>query len=234
MKKRILTFLVVAVMLFSTLSCFCTAATSHYESLTPGTPVQDRLDAGGKKVFSLVADEDQYYEFKIRNQSIEVNTGIGFADGFLNLFLSKMNVRVYDAYDDVLSDIDVKCGYTATVTVMFKKDARYYIEVSSTVSGNFNLTAKKLADLGANTWGDATATESTGETVSEIEAQGDKDWFKFTTDELRSYYYFSLENLQADKMYIYLYEYVPAADNQSMQVWKYHLYPHRAGKSLRP
>jgi len=212
MKKRILSLFLVIALLINALTIVSFAADKgNAITIEPGADLQQSLDVGGSRLYRITADETQYYEFKIRNQSIEVNTGIGFADGFLNLFLGKMHIKIFDAYDDDVGALDVKCGYTGTLSVRFQKDKVYYIEVSSTVAGNYHMTVSKLADLGANSWTESTPTESTGQIVSEIEAAGDRDWFTFKTDEIRSYYYFSLENIQADTMYYYLYEHVEGA-----------------------
>ncbi len=213
MKKRYLSVFITAILLINLFAGFCIASgKSTATELFNGSDIQSSLSGGTYRMYKIKADETQYYEFKIRNQSIEVNTGIGFADGFLNLFLGKMQVEIFDEYDEDVASLDVKCGYTGTLSVRLAENKTYYLKLSSTVAGNYHLNVKKLADLGGNTWRDATPAESTGVTASEIDAPGDKDFFKFTTDTIRSYYYFELENIQADTLRLYLYKYRPEVD----------------------
>jgi hypothetical protein len=69
-----------------------------------------------------------------------------------------------------------------------------------------------FSDIAGNTWNTATKTESVGQLISSIDANGDKDWFYFETDETDSFYKFALENISGSStMRLYLYEYVEGA-----------------------
>ncbi len=182
-------------------------------SLTPGNEVQERFQDGfSTHWYKIIPSTTQYYRFTFKNQSAEVRTGISIADSMLNLFLGSMEVTIYDAYDTILAEGSIRCGYQGSVSLKLTQGNTYYIKLYSTVDGNYNIQTTAIADIGADSWGAATMVGATEQMVSALEASGDEDWFCFMADAERSYYDFSLENISGTgDMYFALYEYVEGA-----------------------
>ena len=183
------------------------------ETLPQSGSVQSAFDNGfTMHWYKFIPESSQYYRFTFRNQSAEVRTGISIADDTLNLFLGKMTVTIYDSYDEVLAEGDIRCGYSGSVSLKMTEGQVYYISLYSTVTGNYNIKTRGFADVGGDTWDAAEEVEETEQIISSIEAKDDKDWFWFSTDSERSYYDFSLENISVSgQLHLYLYEYVEGA-----------------------
>ncbi len=208
MKKKILSFILCIVLTLSLFPALPVAAapTTHATAVQVGHEGAYHLNEGGHHWYRITATETQYHSFIFRNKSLEANTGIGFLDSFVNLFVGKMTVEVYDQLDEHLASLDVKCGYNGTLSLNLTQGETYYFKVSSSVSGNYTMNVKMLNDLGGNNWKNSLETTSTGQLISRVDAAGDQDWFKFTTDDNRSFVNFSLENVQAGTLELWVYE----------------------------
>ena len=212
--KKIISILL-SFLLFSSL-CFIPVDAENYKSdyteISVNQKYQKFLTKGETQRYCFTATESQYYSFYFGNQSLEVRSGIGFVDGFLNLFVGKLSVTIYDQYDLKLTSFEVRCGYELNSTLKLSKDQKYYFHVSSSVEGNYIMKVSMLADIGGDSWDHATEVLPTHQIISAIDASGDQDWFVFTTDSDLSFYNFSLENIQGDSsLYFYLYEFIPGA-----------------------
>ena len=215
MVGKLLLCVVILVSMFSATTLVASAAStskSNAEVLTGSDLKQANLSGGVSHWYKVTPESTQYYRFTFLNQSVEVRTGISIADSFLNMFLGKMSVTIYDQYSMKLAAGDIRCGYSGSVSLKLEKGATYYVKVTSTVAGNYRITTKTFADMGSDTWGGAEEMLSNGQLISSIDASGDNDWFKFVADGERSYYRFALENISGNGyMYFYLCEYVEGA-----------------------
>lgn len=194
------------------------------QNLAPAGTVQGHLDGlGTANWYKITPDAAQYYRFTFHNQSVETRLGVSIADNLLNLFLGKMSIVIYDSYDAVLAEGDVKCGYTGSVSLRLEQGHTYYVKLTSTVAGNYQVTTSCFADIGANSWSGAEDMLTNGQLISSIDADGDTDWFRFVADEEQSYYRFSLENINGSgNKYFYLYEYVAGAGETPLRdVWNF-------------
>ncbi|MBQ9965669.1 MAG: hypothetical protein IJP22_02955 [Clostridia bacterium] len=162
--------------------------------------------------YSVVPTEETYYKFSIRNQSAELRTGIAYLDFMFNLFFGELSVEIFDEYDDRLAATNVRCGYTNSVSVKLYPGHTYSVKVTSTISGNYRISTKTIADIGPDSWEEALEVEPNGNFVSSVDANTDEDWYVFTSDAERSFYNFSLENLsKTGYQELWLYEYVAGA-----------------------
>ena len=98
--------------------------------------------------YSVVPTEETYYKFSIRNQSAELRTGIAYLDFMFNLFFGELSVEIFDEYDDRLAATNVRCGYTNSVSVKLYPGHTYSVKVTSTISGNYRISTKTIADIG--------------------------------------------------------------------------------------
>jgi len=213
------------VMLCSTMSVATAGSTKgSAQDLGQSGTVQSHLDGiGTAEWYKITPNASQYYRFTFHNQSVETRLGISIADSLLNLFLGKMSIVIYDSYDAILAEGDVKCGYTGSVSLRLEKGQTYYIKLTSTVAGNYRLTTTYFADIGANSWSGAEDVLSNGQFISAIDADGDTDWFKFVADEEQSFYRFYLENINGSgNKSFHLYEHVPGAGEFPLRaVWNF-------------
>ena len=217
MLKRIISCALSLVFVFSTFISVVSAVPSSYSELEINQTHQMSISSMETQWYSLSSLEDQYYKFIFHNQSVEARTGIGIADFFLNLFAGKISVTIYDQYDERLASFDVKCGYSASISLKLSSEKTYYYSVNASIAGNYTINISKLADIGSNTWQSASSIEPSGVTISAIDAAGDKDWYVFTADDVLSYYYYSLESIQSSTLYFYLYEYVEGAGDNPLR-----------------
>ena len=229
MGKSVICLILALSILFSLPITASAAPTSKgsAQTLAVGNDVQSHLDGlGTTHWYKITPNANQYYRFTIYNQSIEVRTGISFADNTLNLFLGKINVTIYDSYDAVMAEGSVKCGYTGSVSLKLTQNHTYYLKVSSTIAGNYRIKTAAFADIGADSWNGAEDALSNGQLISSVDADSDKDWFKFVADSERSYYNFQLENISGSSyMYFKLYEYVPGAGETPLRhIFEYDVY----------
>ena len=213
------------VMLCNTMSVAAAGSTKgSAQDLGQSGTVQSHLDGiGTAEWYKITPNASQYYRFTFHNQSVETRLGISIADSLLNLFLGKMSIVIYDSYDAILAEGDVKCGYTGSVSLRLEKGQTYYIKLTSTVAGNYRLTTTYFADIGANSWSGAEDVLSNGQFISAIDADGDTDWFKFVADEEQSFYRFYLENINGNgTKSFHLYEHVPGAGETPLRdVWNF-------------
>jgi len=215
--KKYISLLLAFVMMF-TIAIPCSsidsqAALSGCEEVFDNDVIQkqfDRTDTQDR--YQITATDTKYYKFTFLNQSVELRTGISIADNLINHFFGKINIQITDQYDLILSEFSVRCGYQGNVSLKFTKDSTYYIKVTSNLIGYYRMKVNSYADIGGDTWNNATETLSVGQLISSIDASGDKDWFYFDTDDTDSFYDFSLENISGSStMYLELYEYVEGA-----------------------
>ncbi|MBQ7160371.1 MAG: S-layer homology domain-containing protein [Clostridia bacterium] len=217
MKKRILSAILCLAMVIILMPLNVNAIPNDAQDLTLDQLYYSSISYLSTTWYKITATETQYYKFDLRNQSIEARTGVGIADSFLNLFVGKMTVSVFDQYDERLTSFDVKCGYSASISLKFQEGKTYYISVYSTVDGNYTIKASKLNDIGGNTWRQAVDIEPSGNIVSAIDAAGDKDWLSFVADDVPSFYYYQLESIQSSTLYFNLYEYVEGAGDNPLR-----------------
>ena len=211
---KILLCVVILVTMFSATTMVSAASTSksNAEVVTGSDTKQANLGGMSSHWYKVTPTTEQYYRFTFLNQSVEVRSGISIADHLINMFLGKLSVTIYDQYDMILAEGNVRCGYSGSVSLKLEANMTYYIKVTSTVAGNYRLTTKTFADMGSDTWSGAEEMLLNGQLVSSIDASGDKDWFKFIADEERSFYRFALENISGSgSMKFYLCEYVAGA-----------------------
>ena len=220
-----LCLLLCGVMLCGALSVAAAPTTKgSAQDLGQSGTVQGHLDGlGTANWYKITPNASQYYRFTFYNQSVETRLGVSIADGLLNMFLGKMSIVIYDSYDAILAEGDVKCGYSGSVSLRLEKGQTYYIKLTSTVAGNYRMTTTYFADVGANSWSGAEDMLSNGQMISSIDADGDTDWFKFVADEEQSFYRFALENINGSgNKYFYLYEYVAGAGETPLRdVWNF-------------
>ena len=213
--RNILCLVICSVMVLGTTLTAFAASTSKGESQDLGQSgtVQGHLDGlGTPNWYKITPNNSQYYRFTFYNQSVETRLGVSVADSLLNMFLGKMSVVIYDSYDAVLADGDVKCGYDGSVSLRLEQGQTYYIKLTSTVAGNYKLVTENFADIGENQWNTAQDMLTNGQLISSVDAQDDTDWFQFTADREQSFYRFSLENISGNgDMKFNLYEYVAGA-----------------------
>lgn len=232
MKNKRFISLILAFVLIFTIATPCMARDVNYTGGTmqiyDGDVVQDEFTINRTAAYyKVVATDNLYYNFSFENQSVEARTGISIADKFLNLFLGKINIQITDQYEKILSDFTVKCGYKGNVSLKLEKNSTYYIKVTSNVDGFYRLKVKTYTDIGGNTWDTATESLSVGQFISSIDANGDKEWYYFETDDTDSFYDFNLENISGSSyLYMYVYEYVegagqiPLRDTFDISAWK--------------
>ena len=184
------------------------------------TPYQSNLALLETEWYKITPNETQYYRFHVLNQSVESRTGIanGYLDDFINFFQGYLTVTVRDQYDMTLAEYDIRCGYEGRISLKLQQGQTYYVFVNSTVTGNYRLSATKLADIGADTWSAATSTISNAQIISAIDATTDSDWFTFKAELERAYYTFKLENISGtSNMNFILYQYVEGAGEFPMR-----------------
>ena len=244
MKKMRFISLLLALILIFTTAIPCAASGLHYTGANmevfDGDLIQDQFTPDRTNAYyKFTATDTKYYKFSFENQSIEVRTGISIADKFLNMFLGKIDIQITDQYDKILSDFNVRCGYSGNVSLKLEKGSTYFIKVSSSWDGFYRMKIDSYADIGGDSWNTATETLSVGQMISSIEASGDKDWFCFETDNTDSFYDFSLENISgSSNMYLYVYEYVEGAGElplrDTFNVSAYHSYTSTKQLKLKP
>ncbi len=170
--------------------------------------------------YKITPYETQYYRFHILNQSVEARTGIanGYLDDFINFFQGYLTITIRDQYDMTLAEYNIRCGYEGRISLKLQMGQTYYVFIKSTVTGNYRLTATKLADIGADTWSDATSAISNAQIISAIDTTSDSDWFTFNAEPERAYYTFNLENISGTStMNFVLYQYVAGAGEFPMR-----------------
>ena len=215
--KKYISLLLAFVMMF-TIAIPCSSIDSHAalsgcEEVFDNDVIQKHFDRSDTEDrYQITATDTKYYKFTFLNQSVELRTGISIADNLINHFFGKINIQITDQYDLILSEFSVRCGYQGNVSLKFTKDSTYYIKVTSNLEGYYRMKVNSYADIGGDTWNNATETLSVGQLISSIDASGDIDWFYFDTDDTDSFYDFSLENISGSStMYLELYEYVEGA-----------------------
>ena len=218
MKKtiKVLFVTIVALVTVSLSAVFVEAA----QTLSVENALQVHMDPALLKLnnsdnYTFTASETQYYRFYLDNQSISVKE----AGDLVNTFV-RLEMAIYDCNDKLLGSAWAKNGYKCSMAFKLEKDQTYKIKVyvnsflgvsQNFAFGNYNLSVKKLQDIGADTWDAAPETEISTSVASAIDVGGDYDWFKFYTNSEPAYFKVCLENIQADTLYFYLYEYVKGA-----------------------
>ena len=215
--KRLFSLILVLIFVISTAVIPASADGTHASkaavAVDAGRVVQGQFTVSSTAAYyKITATDNMYYKFTFTNQSVELKTGISIADDFLNLFFGKYDVKITDQYDSQLANLSVKCGYMGNVSLKLTKGQTYYINLTTNADGYYKMQVEAFKDIAGNSWQTAASTESVGQLISSIDAEGDKDWFTFQTDDTDSYYDFSLENISgSSRMYMYLYEYVEGA-----------------------
>lgn len=215
--KKLLSLILALVLIFSLSIIPAYADGTHFSKSTvevhAGETIRGQFTVNSTAAYyKITATDNMYYKFTFTNQSVELKTGISIADDFLNLFLGKYSVEITDQYDTVLSNLTVRCGYIGNVSLKLTKGQTYYIKITTSADGYYKMQVDAFEDIAGNSWQTAAETESVGQLISSIDADGDKDWFYFTTDNTDSFYEFSIENISGSStMKMYLYEYVEGA-----------------------
>ncbi|MBR6563891.1 MAG: hypothetical protein IKK71_00410, partial [Clostridia bacterium] len=215
--KKLLSLILALILIFSISIIPAYADGSHSAKGTvevhAGETVQGQFTTSSTAAnYKITATDTMYYKFTFTNQSVELKTGITFADDLLNLFLGKFSVEITDQYGTKLANLSVRCGYEGNVSLKLTKDQTYYIKITTSADGYYKMKVEAFEDIAGNTWNAAAETASVGQLISSIDAEGDKDWFYFKTDNTDSFYEFSIENISGSStMKMYLYEYVEGA-----------------------
>ncbi len=216
MKKCIF---VVTILMVIVLGC-CLTVNAVAGELKVGEKQQSRLLLGQYHSYNFYCDETQYYEFQFENQSIETRINVGFADEFLNFFVGKMTVSVYDENEKCLAAKDIKCGYTGKIFLKLNKSTKYNIYVDSTIVGNYSVSVKKLGDAGGDTMENANIISASDKICAAIDAPNDQDWYFFETDNQNSFCDVEIENISGGYKEFTLYEYVSGAGQTPLKVLK--------------
>ena len=215
--KKLLSVILAFVLVFSLCVIPASANGTHASKgatvVNAGDVVQGQFTTSSTAAYyKITATDTMYYKFTFTNQSVELKTGISIADSFLNLFFAKFDVQITDQYDADLANLTVRCGYSGNVSLKLTKGQTYYIKITTNADGYYKMAVDAFVDIAGNSWNTAYETMSVGQLISSIDADGDKDWFYFQTDDTDSFYNFDLENISGSStMHMYLYEYVEGA-----------------------
>ena len=150
---------------------------------------------------------DYFYNFKFNNVS-------GTQSMSLQLFEYDEAIQdplpLKELFNTTISRFDIK-----DTSVKLKPNTKYYICVSTATggSGDYQLDVNQSVDLPGETINTAYKIEPDTKYTTRIDANGDVDFFKFTTKDYNAYYYFNLQNLTIPaECYINLYD----ADGQEL------------------
>ena len=228
--KKIYIFLTAVILMI----CMTTAANANWAEkrvLSLNEKNQDRLLLGEYHLYVFFVQETQFYKFEFENQSIESRLNVGFADEFLNYFIGKMTVSLYDENEKELAKKDIKCGYTGSISMKLEGGKMYYVYIDSTIAGNYSVVAEKLSDMGGDNWKEASEISSYNNISAAIDAPNDEDWYCFKTDSSESFFDFEIENISGGYKEFETYEYMPGTgENPLKSLKKISLYSNNSNK----
>ena len=175
--------------------------------------------------FQFVADEEQsYYRFALEN----IN---GSGDKTFYLY-----EYVAGAGETPLRDVwhfSVGKGKTVSKDAQLKEGHTYYYRIAGS-TGGYQLNVSQTLDVAGPDFETAYAIETDTKYTTSFDADGDTDYFKFTTGDQYAYYHFDMDLLFSPRTDIYFHLYDEAGNDIGGQTIYSSYFPKSLNYRLEP